>query len=156
MRRCRRSRSFAGSPSRIVSTRFSRRRRAQRVKRRTGFSFSPQSSSGPEGVPGGFPGTEGARLVSLGAVYGVDIKRGKAAVIDIGGGSVEITLGGERPQHARSFKIGVTPLPERFVKSDPLAEREERKLVRHITSEIGEYAKQIAEAGYDRVIGTSG
>jgi exopolyphosphatase/guanosine-5'-triphosphate,3'-diphosphate pyrophosphatase len=101
-------------------------------------------------------GTEEARLIHLAAVYGVDVKRGKAAVIDIGGGSVEITLGGERPQHAKSFKIGVIRLTERFVKSDPLAEREERKLVRHITSEIGEYAKQIAEAGYDRVIGTSG
>ncbi len=101
-------------------------------------------------------GTEEARLIHLAAVYGVDIKRGKAAVIDIGGGSVEITLGGERPQHARSFKIGVIRLTERFVKSDPLTERDERKLVRHITSEIGDYAKQIAEAGYDRVIGTSG
>jgi exopolyphosphatase/guanosine-5'-triphosphate,3'-diphosphate pyrophosphatase len=40
------------------------------------------------------------------------------------------------------------------VSSDPLSERDERKLVRHINGEIGEYAKQIA--GYDRVIGTSG
>ena len=55
-------------------------------------------------------GTEEARLIHLAAVYGVDIKRGKAAVIDIGGGSVEITLGGERPQHAQSFKIGVIRL----------------------------------------------
>src|SRR4029453_10025701 len=101
-------------------------------------------------------GTEEARLIHLAAVYGVDIKRGKAAVIDIGGGSVEITLGGERPQHARSFKIGVIRLTERFVKTDPLAERDERKLVRHITGEIGDYAKQIADSGYDRVIGTSG
>jgi exopolyphosphatase/guanosine-5'-triphosphate,3'-diphosphate pyrophosphatase len=101
-------------------------------------------------------GTEEARLIHLAAVYGVDIKRGKAAVIDIGGGSVEITLGGERPQHARSFKIGVIRLTERFVKTDPLAERDERKLVRHVTGEIGDYAKQIADSGYDRVIGTSG
>jgi len=101
-------------------------------------------------------GTEEARLIHLAAVYGVDVKRGKAAVIDIGGGSVEITLGGERPQHARSFKIGVIRLTERFVKTDPLAERDERKLVRHITGEIGDYAKQIADSGYDRVIGTSG
>ena len=60
-------------------------------------------------------GTEEARLIHLAAVYGVDIKRGKAAVIDIGGGSVEITLGGERPQHAKSFKIGVIRLTEWFV-----------------------------------------
>src|SRR6188508_3520723 len=34
-------------------------------------------------------GTEEARLIHLAAVYGVDVKRGKAVVIDIGGGSVE-------------------------------------------------------------------
>jgi exopolyphosphatase/guanosine-5'-triphosphate,3'-diphosphate pyrophosphatase len=101
-------------------------------------------------------GTEEARLIHLAAVYGVDIKRGKAAVIDIGGGSVEITLGGERPQLAKSFKIGVIRVTERYVKSDPLSSRDERKLVKHITEEIAAHARQVAQAGYDRVIGTSG
>ena len=40
----------------------------------------------------------------------------RAVVIDIGGGSVEITLGtGQQVQYARSFKIGVIRLTERFV-----------------------------------------
>ena len=101
-------------------------------------------------------GTEEARLIHLAAVYGVDVKRGKAVVIDIGGGSVEITCGGEKPQLAKSFKVGVIRLTERFVKSDPLSERDERKLVRHVNGEITAHVKAIAGAGYDRVIGTSG
>src|SRR5918995_2329976 len=38
-------------------------------------------------------GTEEARLIHLAAVYGVDVNRGNAVVIDIGGGSVQNTLG---------------------------------------------------------------
>ena len=101
-------------------------------------------------------GTEEARLIHMAAVYGVDIKRGKAVVIDIGGGSVEVTVGNERPQLARSFKTGVIRMTERFVKTDPLAERDERKLVRFLQSEISSFAKQVVQAGFERVIGTSG
>jgi exopolyphosphatase/guanosine-5'-triphosphate,3'-diphosphate pyrophosphatase len=101
-------------------------------------------------------GTEEARLIHQAAVYGVDVKRGRAVVIDIGGGSVEITSGGEKPQLARSFKVGVIRLTERFVTTDPLGERDERRLVKHIQGEIGAHAKAIAQLGYDRVIGTSG
>ena len=86
----------------------------------------------------------------MAAVYGVDIKRGKAVVIDIGGGSVEITVGNERPQLARSFKTGVIRMTERFVKTDPLAERDERKLVRFLQSEISSFAKQVVQAGFER------
>jgi len=102
-------------------------------------------------------GTEEARLIHLAAVYGVDVMRGPAVVIDIGGGSVEITLGdAEKLRLGRSFKMGVIRLTERFVTSDPLAPRDERKMVQFINREIEEHAGQIVEAGFDRVVGTSG
>jgi exopolyphosphatase/guanosine-5'-triphosphate,3'-diphosphate pyrophosphatase len=101
-------------------------------------------------------GTEEARLIHLAAVYGVDVARGRAVVVDIGGGSVEITWGRERPQLAKSFKLGVIRLTERFVEADPLPQRDERRLVRHIRSAIEGHAGAIAKAGFDRVIGTSG
>jgi len=47
-------------------------------------------------------------------------------------------------------------MTERFVKTDPLAERDERKLVRFLQSEISSFAKQVVQAGFERVIGTSG
>src|SRR6186713_3622895 len=75
-------------------------------------------------------GTEEARLIHLAAVYGVDVGGGRAVVIDIGGGSVEITLGtATNMELARSFKVGVIRLTERFVRSDPLSNRDERRMV---------------------------
>ena len=102
-------------------------------------------------------GTEEARLIHSAAVYGVSVPRDAAVVIDIGGGSVEVTRGaGGAIELGRSFKLGVIRLTERFVKTDPLEPRDERKLARHIHSEIGKYLQQINRAGFDRVIGTSG
>src|SRR5262245_5166171 len=100
---------------------------------------------------------EEARLIHLAAVYGVDVGSARAVVIDIGGGSTEITLGtGTSTQAAKSFKIGVIRLTERFVKSDPLSGRDEQKLTKHVLSEIDRHCDQITAAGFDRVIGTSG
>ena len=102
-------------------------------------------------------GAEEARLIHQAAVYGVDVGGGRAVVIDIGGGSVEITLGTATSlQLARSFKIGTIRLTERLVKSDPLSERDERRIVKHVLGEIDRHCEQILSAGFDRVIGTSG
>ena len=93
----------------------------------------------------------------MAAVYGVHMGGSPAVVIDIGGGSIEVTLGtASHLTHARSFKLGVIRLTERFVRTDPLAERDERRMVKHINKEIGEYLDTIAERRFDRVIGTSG
>lgn len=101
-------------------------------------------------------GTEEARLIHLAAVYGVDTPK-PAVVIDIGGGSVEITLGsGQEVALARSFKIGVIRLTERFVDSDPISSRDERKMNEFIGEEVDRYIDNIVEHGFDRVIGTSG
>ena len=102
-------------------------------------------------------GAEEARLIHQAAVYGVDVGGGRAVVIDIGGGSVEITLGAATSlQLARSFKIGTIRLTERLVKTDPLSERDERRIVKHVLGEIDRHCEQILAAGFDRVIGTSG
>src|SRR5687767_2479456 len=101
-------------------------------------------------------GPEEARLIHQAAVYGVDVGSGRAVVIDIGGGSVEITLGtGKSIELARSFKIGVIRVTERFVRTDPLSERDERRLGKHVRDEIDRHCEQISAIGFDRVIGTS-
>ncbi|HKC57109.1 MAG TPA: Ppx/GppA phosphatase family protein [Vicinamibacterales bacterium] len=102
-------------------------------------------------------GVEEARLIHQAAVYGVDVAGGRAVVIDIGGGSVEITLGtATTVQLARSFKIGAIRLTERLVRTDPLSNRDERKIVKHVLAEVDRHCEQIVAAGFDRVIGTSG
>jgi exopolyphosphatase/guanosine-5'-triphosphate,3'-diphosphate pyrophosphatase len=101
-------------------------------------------------------GTEEARLIHTAAVYGVDTPTA-AVVVDIGGGSVEITLGsGREVKFARSFKIGVIRLTERFVASDPISRRDERKLVKFIGEQVDRYIGHVVKEGFDRVIGTSG
>src|SRR5918994_747303 len=102
-------------------------------------------------------GAEEARLIHLAAGYGVDIGASTGVVVDIGGGSVEVTLGNATQMVlGRSFKVGVIRLTERFVKSDPLAGRDERRIVKHLNREMGSYLDQVARRGFDRVIGTSG
>jgi exopolyphosphatase/guanosine-5'-triphosphate,3'-diphosphate pyrophosphatase len=102
-------------------------------------------------------GTEEARLIHLAAGYGVDVGGTTAVVIDIGGGSVEVTLGTATHLTAgKSFKAGVIRLTERFVKSDPLSDHDARRLTKHLNREMGAFLDQIAASGFDRVIGTSG
>jgi exopolyphosphatase/guanosine-5'-triphosphate,3'-diphosphate pyrophosphatase len=103
------------------------------------------------------PGIEEARLVHMAAVYGVNASSGTTVVVDLGGGSVEMTLGTATEAHlARSFPLGVIRLTDRFVSSDPLSGRDERRLIKHIRSVVKEFADQIKAAGFARVIATSG
>jgi exopolyphosphatase/guanosine-5'-triphosphate,3'-diphosphate pyrophosphatase len=102
-------------------------------------------------------GTEEARLIHLAAAYAAGVGRRASVVLDIGGGSTEITLGtSARVELGRSFKLGTLRLTERFGASDPLGGSDERRIVRHIGREAGSYLRQIAARGVHRVIGTSG
>ncbi|MGE5198636.1 MAG: HD domain-containing protein [Rhodospirillaceae bacterium] len=102
-------------------------------------------------------GVEEASLIHRAAMHGIDVGPGSAVVIDIGGGSTEITRGtAAAVQQAASFRLGVIRLGERFVKSDPITRGDERRLVRHIRHELGGYLRGLAREGYSRVIGTSG
>jgi len=102
-------------------------------------------------------GEDEARLSYKGARTGLGL-RGKAAVIDIGGGSTEITYGEESPIESESFKMGAVRWTQRFLKSDPpqkeeiesLYEEEKEMLkdfaLRFITFSRGE-AKTVAVGG---------
>ncbi len=102
-------------------------------------------------------GAEEARLIHQAALYATGTGPKRAVVIDIGGGSTEITLGtSARMSLGRSFKLGAIRLTERFVKSDPLSGRDERQLERYVERETRSFIKQVVRRGFDRVIGTSG
>jgi len=102
-------------------------------------------------------GMEEARLIHLAAGYAANIGRRTSIVIDVGGGSTEVTVGTvERMQSARSFKLGVIRLTERFVKTDPISEHDARRLVRHVRREASPFLRQLAKRRVERIIGTSG
>ncbi len=102
-------------------------------------------------------GTEEACLIHRAAIYGVDVSDGAAVVIDIGGGSVELTLGsGSQVRVAHSLKLGVIRLTERFVRSDPITRADERRMVGYITEVLAPVTEKIRTRGFARVVGTSG
>ena len=102
-------------------------------------------------------GKEEARLIHLAAAYAAGVGSQPAVVIDIGGGSVEITLGtSARMQVGASFKIGVIRLTERFVTTDPLSRVDQQRMVRHIRRQTAGHLRALLRRGFDRVIGTSG
>ncbi|HXY40824.1 MAG TPA: Ppx/GppA phosphatase family protein [Vicinamibacteria bacterium] len=116
----------------------------ERVARETGFR--PRIISGEE---------EG-RLVHLAALHSVHLP-GRALVVDVGGGSVEMVLGsGSRVERIVSAKLGCLRLTERFVRSDPLSPADEARLAGHVVQRLGEPAAGMRRLGFDRLVGTSG
>ena len=102
-------------------------------------------------------GAEEAKLIHRAAVYGVDVADSPAVVIDIGGGSVELTRGtADRTHVAHSAKIGVIRLTEQFVRTDPIVERDIRRMTTYVSEEIAGVVDRIVKLGFERVIGTSG
>lgn len=102
-------------------------------------------------------GEEEARLIYLAALHSVHLEGRRALVVDIGGGSVELAVGaGSRVEWAVSEKLGVLRLNERFVSSDPLSARDERRLAEHVREAVAPHAERARDGGFDCVIGTSG
>ena len=70
-------------------------------------------------------GEEEAALSFTGATRGLPGHHGGPfLVVDLGGGSTELVLGGERVEAARSVDVGSVRLTERHVRSDPPAPQE--------------------------------
>ncbi|MFO0622462.1 MAG: Ppx/GppA phosphatase family protein [Polyangia bacterium] len=61
---------------------------------------------------------------------------GRRSVIDIGGGSTELIVGGKTPERWASVKMGSVRLHERFVRSDPPTEAETKALTEAIETEL--------------------
>jgi exopolyphosphatase/guanosine-5'-triphosphate,3'-diphosphate pyrophosphatase len=102
-------------------------------------------------------GEEEARLIYLAALHSVNLEGRRTLVVDIGGGSVELAMGsGSQVEWAVSEKLGVLRMTERFVLSDPLSARDERRLVGHVRQILEPHAARVRADGFDLVVGTSG
>src|SRR5262249_59352247 len=103
-------------------------------------------------------GIEEARLIALAVSVRYErSSRQQALVIDIGGGSTELAVmkNGE-PTTLISFKLGAVRLTEQYVKSDPIREKQLRRLPSELRDVIAHRAPEIKTAGFNAGYGTPG
>jgi exopolyphosphatase/guanosine-5'-triphosphate,3'-diphosphate pyrophosphatase len=82
-------------------------------------------------------GEEEAELTAASALANFDMYGKRYAMVDIGGGSVEIvTAYGNHVEEFYSLDLGAIVMTDRFLKSDPIGENELRKLQRHIRESL--------------------
>ena len=99
-------------------------------------------------------GAEEAALVYAGAMSGFEAGNRPALVVDIGGGSTELVLGGEAPTDSVSMDIGSVRLSERHLHNDPPTERQVAECVASIDEHLDASGVDVASAAM--VVGTSG
>jgi exopolyphosphatase / guanosine-5'-triphosphate,3'-diphosphate pyrophosphatase len=102
-------------------------------------------------------GSEEAKLIFRAAARAVDLRRQRAVVVDVGGGSVEIIAGeGTQIRWIESFKLGVVRLTERFLRSDPPTAREAGALRAHVERVLAKVFRRVRRLRPTLVVGTSG
>jgi len=103
-------------------------------------------------------GVEEARLIALAVSARVrQVNRQRSLVIDIGGGSTELAVmkNGE-PEVLISYKLGAVRMTEQFVKSDPIGEKQLRRMRSELRQLAAHRAAEIEAVGFDACYGTSG
>ena len=102
-------------------------------------------------------GLEEARLIHLGLVSGARVDRFPTLMIDLGGGSCELTV--SHAGHIRdavSLPLGAVRLTDEFLLHDPSRKGELKRLRGFIAREVGRIASRIGAARVRNVIATSG
>jgi exopolyphosphatase/guanosine-5'-triphosphate,3'-diphosphate pyrophosphatase len=102
-------------------------------------------------------GVEEARLIHLGLVSSPRIDRAPTLMIDLGGGSCELTISqGGHIRDAVSLPLGAVRLTNEFLPHDPTRKSELKRLRGFVTREVNRIANRIATAKVKNVIATSG
>jgi len=105
-------------------------------------------------------GQEEARLTYLGVASGIHIEDRQAFFIDIGGGSTEIAVGGDRTyQYLESFRLGAIRLSNLYFPSDstgPVSADQYKRVQHHIRDTIIHSVKKVRSMKPVIAIGSSG
>jgi exopolyphosphatase/guanosine-5'-triphosphate,3'-diphosphate pyrophosphatase len=102
-------------------------------------------------------GVEEARLIHLGLVSGSRVDRLPTLMMDLGGGSCELTIShGGHIRDAVSLPLGAVRLTNEFLRHDPARKGELKRLHGFVTREVTRVAKRIGSARVRNVIATSG
>ena len=102
-------------------------------------------------------GDEEARLIYLGARGSLDLGKQRAALFDLGGGSLEVILAdAQELYYTASLKLGVIRLAETCPCSDPPTSRERAQLAERVRSMLDPAVTRLRAMGFDFVAFTSG
>jgi exopolyphosphatase / guanosine-5'-triphosphate,3'-diphosphate pyrophosphatase len=102
-------------------------------------------------------GVEEARLIHLGLVSHSRVNGASALMIDLGGGSCELTVSrGGHIRDAVSLPLGAVRLTDEFLGHDPVRKGELKRLRGFVAREVGRIATRISSARIRNVIATSG
>ncbi len=102
-------------------------------------------------------GLEEGRLIHLGVVALEPGGRSKCLLIDLGGGSCEITLSdGGRVQEMVSLPLGAVRLQQEFLRNDPPTSEDTGRLRQYIERELQRGEKKLGRPQVPLVIATSG
>src|SRR5277367_2774659 len=102
-------------------------------------------------------GVEEARLIHLGLVSSPRVDSSPTLMIDLGGGSCELTVTqGGHIRDAVSLPLGAVRLTDEFLTHDPSRKGELKRLRGFVAREVGRISSRIAAARVKNVIATSG
>lgn len=102
-------------------------------------------------------GIEEARLIHLGLISGARVDRVPTLMLDLGGGSCELTVSqGGHIRDAVSLPLGAVRLTNEFVRHDPPRKGELKRLRGFVTREVNRIVERITRARIKNVIATSG
>lgn len=104
-------------------------------------------------------GAEEARLIYLGVLSGIDLESGRALVMDIGGGSTELTSGDNSgPDLLESVKLGAIRMAGIFTDGEtgPIQPQLFRRMQEYVRGVAVHSVKRVRERGFDVMYGSSG
>ena len=103
-------------------------------------------------------GVEEARLIHLGVLQSLPLYDQRVLLCDIGGGSTEVLLGAEgEVLTSRSFRLGAIRLTERFLTNGgPVKAKHLDRCRQHVEAMLAPFALEVANVGFDVVVGASG
>ena len=97
------------------------------------------------------------RLISAGIMSGLRFDLPLGLFIDIGGGSVEVTVGNRTNTFCMfTLPLGAVRLTERFIKTDPPTQKEIKSVQRFIDDRLKPVARRVKREKFTMVFGSGG
>lgn len=101
-------------------------------------------------------GSEEARLTYLGVAKDFSPQERRRLVVDIGGGSTEVVVGGSVPERLESLSLGCVDLSVRYFPDGKLSAKAYRKALLSARAEVQSVVKHFGRKNWDEAVGSSG